>query len=74
MRATCCQDGAVSLEALTSNHNHTITELTMETLVVQLFKNVLKVVREVHDDLGSFNPGVFTGVVSAMHENKKHKY
>ena len=35
-------------EALAAYHNHTIAELTVDTLMVQLLEDVLKVAREVH--------------------------
>lgn len=49
MGAACCQDGAVSLEALASDHHHTVTQLGMEALVVELLENVLEMTRKVHD-------------------------
>ncbi len=49
MGAACCQDGAVSLEALASNQHHTITQLGVEALVVELLENMLKVTRKVHN-------------------------
>lgn len=49
MGAACSKDGAVSLEALASHHNHTITQLSMEALVVELLKNMLEMTRKVHN-------------------------
>lgn len=48
MRTACCQDGAVSLKGLTSNHHYTVTQLSLEALVVELLENMLEVTWKVH--------------------------
>lgn len=46
----------MSPETLTSNHHHTVTQLRLEALVVELLENVLEMTREVHDYCFIFNP------------------
>lgn len=38
----------MSLEALASNQHHTVTQLSMEALVVELLENMLEVTWKVH--------------------------
>lgn len=48
MGATGCQHGAVGLEVSAAHYDDTIPQLTMDTLVVELLKDLLKVTWEVH--------------------------
>lgn len=48
MGATGCQDRAVGLEVSAAHHNDTVPQLTVDTLVVELLEDLLKVTREVH--------------------------
>lgn len=48
MGATGRQHGAVGLEVSAAHHDDTIPQLTMDTLVVELLKDLLKVTWEVH--------------------------
>lgn len=42
----------MSLEALASNHHHTIAQLSVEALVVELLENVLEMTWKVHNGEG----------------------
>lgn len=48
MRAAGGQDGAVSPEGLASNQHHTVTQLGVEALLVELLENELEMTWEVH--------------------------
>lgn len=54
MGAARSQDGAVSREALASNHHNTIAELSMEALVVELLENKLEMTWKVHNSRWNF--------------------
>lgn len=49
MCAACCQHRAVGFEVSIPHHDDTVTELAVESLIVQLLEDLLKVSREIHD-------------------------
>lgn len=50
--AAGCQDRAVGLEMSAPHHDDTIPQLTMDTLIVELLKDLLKVAWEIHGPKG----------------------
>lgn len=42
------QHRAVRLEVSAAHHDHTVAQLTVDSLVIQLLKDLLKVAREIH--------------------------
>lgn len=46
------QDRAVGLEMSAAHHDDTIPQLTMDTLIVELLKDLLKVARKIHGPKG----------------------
>lgn len=48
MGAAGCQHRAVGLEVSAAHHDDTVAQLTVDTLIVELLKDLLEVAREIH--------------------------
>lgn len=48
MGAAGCQHRAVGLKVPAAHHDHTVTQLAVDTLVVELLEDLLKVAGEIH--------------------------